>query len=77
MKMETQIQVRSRGTGTCAYAMRMTRSGAAVAQFSIPLRYMHSPIETLSLSDVEKTIDLMTATILAIPADMNLYPKQP
>jgi putative aminopeptidase FrvX len=38
---------------------------------------MHSPIETLSLSDVEKTIDLMAATILAIPADMNLYPKQP
>jgi endoglucanase len=77
MKMETQIQVRSRGTGTCAFAMRMTRSGAAVAQFSIPLRYMHSPIETLSLSDVEKTIDLMAATILAIPADMNLCPVQP
>jgi endoglucanase len=77
MKMETQTQVRSRGTGTCAFAMRMTRSGASVAQFSIPLRYMHSPIETLSLSDVEKTIDLMAATILAIPSDMNLCPAQP
>lgn len=76
-KIETQIQVRGRGTGTCAWAMRMTRSGAAVAQFSIPLRYMHSPIETLSLSDVEQTIALMVASIKAIPADVNLLPEQP
>ncbi len=76
-KIETQIQVRGRGTGTCAWAMRMTRSGAAVAQLSIPLRYMHSPIETLSLGDVEETIALMVASIKAIPADVDLLPEQP
>ena len=76
-KIPLQRQVRSRGTGTCAWAMRMSRSGAAVAQFSIPLRYMHSPVEVLSLDDVSKTIDLLCASILAIPADLDLYPKQP
>ena len=72
----TQIQVRGRGTGTCAWAMRMTRSGAAVTQLSVPLRYMHSPIETISLDDAFHTIDLLVASILAIPADFDLLPKQ-
>jgi endoglucanase len=72
----TQIQVRGRGNGTCAYAMRLTRSGAAVAQLSVPVRYIHSPIETLSLDDTFQTVDLLVASVLAIPADFNLLPKQ-
>ncbi len=75
--LAVQRQVRSRGTGTCAWAMRMSRSGAAVAQLSIPLRYMHSPVELLSLDDAFQTIDLLCASILAIPADLNLLPQQP
>lgn len=72
-----QKQVRCRGTGTCAWAMRLSRSGAAVAQVSIPLRYMHSPVEVLSLTDVEYTIDLFCATLRAIPPALDLYPQQP
>ena len=76
-KIPVQRQVRSRGTGTCAWAMRLSRSGAAVAQLSIPLRYMHSPVELLSLDDAARTIDLLCASVLAIPADLDLHPKQP
>lgn len=72
-----QRQVRSRGTGTCAWAMRLSRSGAAVSQFSIPLRYMHSPVEVLSLDDASRTVDLLCASVRAIPADFNLLPEQP
>jgi len=72
----TQVQVRGRGNGTCAYAMRLTRSGAAVAQLSVPVRYIHSPIETLSLDDTFQAIDLLVASVLAIPADFDLLPKQ-
>jgi len=75
--IRVQRQVRSRGTGTCAWAMRMSRSGAAVAQYSVPLRYMHSPVEVISLDDAERTVDLLCASILAIPEDFNLYPQQP
>ena len=77
LNMTVQQQVRGRGTGTCAWAMRLSRSGAAVTQLSVPLRYMHSPVELLSLDDVAQTIDLMCATIRAIPADIDLCPLQP
>ena len=76
-KIAVQRQVRSRGTGTCAWAMRMSRSGAAVAQLSIPLRYMHSPVELISLDDAEQTIDLLCAALRAIPSDLDLCPQQP
>jgi endoglucanase len=76
-KITVQRQVRCRGTGTCAWAMRMSRSGAAVAQLSIPLRYMHSAVELISLDDAEKVIELLCASVRAIPADLNLYPEQP
>ncbi|MDR2849401.1 MAG: M42 family peptidase [Verrucomicrobiota bacterium] len=72
-----QRQVRGRGTGTCAWAMRMSRSGAAVTQLSIPLRYMHSPVEVISLDDAARTVDLLCAAIRAIPADFDLRPPQP
>jgi endoglucanase len=76
-RIAVQRQVRSRGTGTCAWAMRMSRSGAAVAQLSIPLRYMHSPVEVISLDDAERTIDLLCAALTDLPADFNLLPQQP
>jgi endoglucanase len=57
--------------------MRMSRSGAAVAQLSIPLRYMHSPVELISLDDAARTVDLLCASVLSIPKDLDLLPEQP
>ncbi|HOE61636.1 MAG TPA: M42 family peptidase [Kiritimatiellia bacterium] len=74
-RIPLQRQVRNRGTGTCAWAMRLSRSGAAVVQLSIPLRYMHSPVEVLSLDDAARTIDLLCATLLDLPADLDLCPS--
>lgn len=73
-KIPSQIEVCARGDGTCAWAMRMTRSGAAVSQVSVPLRYMHTPIEVISLDDVENTIELLAETVASIPAGMSLKP---
>ena len=36
---------------------------------SIPLRYMHSPVELVGLADVEATIALITALALRLEAD--------
>jgi len=74
-KIPLQRQVRSRGQGTHAFPMRMVRSGAAVSLLSIPLRYMHSPIETLSLGDVEQVIQLLVATLQALPESPDLTPS--
>jgi len=64
-----QPQARARGNSTNAFAMRMARSGGAVALLSIPLRYMHTPVETLSLADVEQASQLIADTLAALPAD--------
>ncbi len=64
-----QRQVRARGSSTNAWAMRLTHGGAAVGLISIPLRYMHSAVEVLSLADVTRAVHLLAATLLALPAE--------
>jgi len=55
-----------RATGTDANAMQISRGGVATALVKLPLRYMHTPVETLSLSDLEGAIDLIVATLARI-----------
>ncbi len=43
------------GSGTDAWAMQVTREGIPTALLSIPLRYMHTTVETLSVKDLERT----------------------
>jgi endoglucanase len=50
-----------RSTGTDADAIHLSRSGVPVALVSIPLRYMHSPVELCQLDDVEACIALIAA----------------
>ena len=40
----------------------MSRTGVPTAVVSIPLRYMHSPVELVELGDVEAVIAVITAT---------------
>jgi endoglucanase len=73
-KVTLQRQVRGRGGNTNAWPMRTSRGGAAVALVSVPLRYMHSAVETLSLSDVEDSVKLVAASVLALPAHPDFFP---
>jgi endoglucanase len=52
----------SRGnTWTDADAVYLSRAGVATGLVSVPLRYMHSPIETLDLDDLENAVRLVVA----------------
>jgi putative aminopeptidase FrvX len=52
----------SRGTtSTDADAVFISRAGIATGLVSVPLRYMHSPIETLDLEDLENAVRLVVA----------------
>lgn len=52
----------SRGqTHTDADGMFLSRAGVATGLVSVPLRYMHSPIETIDLDDVEQAVRLLVA----------------
>lgn len=63
-----QRQAVSRSTGTDTDAFAYSNGGVASALLSIPLRYMHTTVETVHLDDVENTIRLMAAFLKALPA---------
>ena len=65
-KIPYQIEAISRGTGTDANVIQLTRSGVATGLVSIPLRYMHTPVEVISLEDLENTVKLLKAFILRV-----------
>ncbi len=65
-KLKVQMQPESRGAGTDAFAMQMTRSGVAASLASVPCRYMHSAVETVALSDIEQTVELLAEFIAGL-----------
>ena len=46
-------------SGTDAWAMQMTQAGVATALLSLPTRYMHTPVETLAVRDLERAARLL------------------
>lgn len=62
------------GTGTDANAIQLTRAGVATGLVSIPLRYMHTPVELLSLSDLENVSRLIAAFIMRVKPDTDFTP---
>ena len=61
-----QLEADPRPTGTDARVMQMARGGVATGLLSIPLRYMHTPCETVSLDDVENTVRLLCAFVQSL-----------
>ncbi len=61
-----QVMGQPRATGTDANVMQLSRSGVATALVSVPLRYMHTPVEFLSLADVENTVRLLAGLLYRI-----------
>lgn len=53
-------------TGTDAWSIQISRNGIPTALFSIPLRYMHTPCETLCVSDAKKTSDAISAFLTSL-----------
>jgi putative aminopeptidase FrvX len=50
-----------KGTGTDADAIHLSRSGIPSGLISIPCRYMHSPVEMVSLADIDAAARLIAA----------------
>ncbi len=69
-----QLGGEPRGTGTDANAIQLTRGGKATALLSVPLRYMHTPVEALAISDVEAAVKLLTEFVLRLDPDTDFTP---
>jgi putative aminopeptidase FrvX len=60
------LEATSRATGTDADAVHLSREGVPTALVSIPIRYMHSPVELVQLDDVEACAKLIAAAALRL-----------
>jgi endoglucanase len=76
---EAQIPIQvigeHRATSTDASVIQLCRNGIATALVRVPTRYVHTPSEVLSLTDLEQAIRLLTATILRIGDRCDFIPR--
>jgi endoglucanase len=70
-----QVSVFARATPTDAGAMQINRAGVATGLVGVPLRYMHTPSELLSLSDVENCARLVAAYCRRITPATDFTPR--
>ena len=69
------IQAAPRSTRTDADSIYLTRSGVPTGLVSVPNRYMHSPNEMVSLSDLESTARLLAAFVASLDGDTDFTPR--
>lgn len=65
-KIDFQRQAASRSTGTDTDAFAYSNGGVASALISLPLRYMHTTVESVHKEDVENVIKLIVASLKSI-----------
>lgn len=65
-KIPYQIEVLPGRSGTNATGVQTVREGVATCVLSVPLRYMHSPVETLDLDDIENTARLLAQWVVEL-----------
>ena len=73
-KVPVQWTAEPGATPTDADVIQINRSGVAAGLVSIPTRYMHTPVEVCSLSDIDHTVKLVAETILSLPKSPNFLP---
>ncbi len=73
LNMKVQTEVMAGNTGTNGWPMQVIREGIATALVSLPLRYMHTPVEAVSRSDMEETAALLAAFICDIGKEFPSY----
>ena len=64
----------SRAASNVANVMLISRGGLATGIVAIPNRYMHSPVEMISLSDIDRAADLLAAFALSLDGTETFTP---
>jgi endoglucanase len=67
--MPFEIEIYPRYSGTDAMGMQIVAEGIPSMVLSIPLRYMHTPVEIISLKDVQRTGRLLAQFIAGLAPD--------
>jgi tetrahedral aminopeptidase len=72
--IDYQLAAAAKATGTDANAIQINRSGVAAGLVSVPNRYMHSPVEMVSLDDLDRAADLLARFAESLPEDSDFTP---
>lgn len=70
-----QVSVFPKATPTDAGVMQISRSGVATGLVGVPLRYMHTPSETLSLTDIDNCARLVAAYCRRVTPQTDFTPR--
>lgn len=70
-KIPFTVEAVGRNTGTDADAVHLSRGGVPTGLVSIPLRYMHSPVELVQLDDVHAAARLIAAAALRLDGEIS------
>ena len=73
-KIQVQIVADGRVTPTDADPIQISRAGVAAALVSIPLRYMHTPSEIVSVDDLDRTVELLAHAVAAMKPGQKWIP---
>jgi endoglucanase len=76
-KIPFTIEASGRATGTDADAVHISRGGVPTGLVSIPIRYMHSPVELVQLEDVHASAQLIAAAALRLKRDASFARQGP
>jgi putative aminopeptidase FrvX len=68
-KIPFTLEASARATGTDADAVHISRGGIPTGLLSIPLRYMHSPVELVQLDDVQACARLIAAVAMRLDGE--------
>jgi len=63
LEIPHQVDVMASHSGTDAFALQVIRGGRASMVLSIPLRYMHTPVEVVSMKDIRRVGRLLAEFI--------------
>jgi endoglucanase len=69
-----QPGAQGRATPTDANTIQTSRAGVAASLLSIPNRYMHSPVEMISLDDIDRAADVLAEFALGLSGDEDFRP---
>ena len=75
LEIPIQHEASSRTTGTDADPIFQSKRGIPSALISIPMRYMHSTVETIDLQDVERCIQLLTEFVTRFTDSADFHHK--
>ena len=74
MGVSTPVQAAGRTSGTDADAILRSGAGVAPGLVSIPNRYMHSPNEVVSLTDLEQAAQIIAEFVSTVTPDTDFRP---